>query len=643
MAESWQQRLKREAREMDAAVRSLLMRGLGDEALRDALEALSTRPRFQEFCWLWGPAVSTRNRALFRPFILNHFSSWPMDARAKGFNAWKKGETAEELHTWLEEADRRDDVEVFRKLYSWRLQQLVGPGKAEAQWRKDLLERLRKAQGRAALNTVLAKLDVRFYSLDEPTALAVYELCRSGARDFILDHLPRFWFVGRRGDPKLFWRKLMERVREAGDSELHLELYRRMTPQDLWRKDVLALCKSEKDAGRLVEELEKRHLEGSLLDPGVTATTFIELVEARGRDVVPYLLRHAHSVFPRWRFWGRRSNAKGLPELLELALRNGWLDVWSTLLRISATEQTWNAELRRLLEDRQSPEAEVRQRLLLLAGAGAEANFPGVSFAQVQPLEDPTAVALYERFPDLMRGPFRLHASAWWYMGYPQLTAKALARKDEPLIDYLASRAAIQELKFARQPGQWEQTIAALAAHYEALPEEDGTFARRASNALSMMPAYSIRDYDGLLRSNRLARLLFERSTNFYLSDERTVRDLLESPQIHVQALAFRVLGQDDARARSLAAENLDLLQATLLRPLHRRTRLMAFAALRNAAMADESAARRLLGRMKETLALPDKRYPKEQLVGLMGQVLHRWPSLRASAERPRVYGEAAP
>lgn len=642
MAESWQQRFERQVKEMATAVRAVLARGLEDEALRDALEELSTRPWFREFSWLWGPAVATRSRVLFRPFLLNHISSWSLNEKGKAFNAWKKGRTAEELQAWLEEADRRDDVEVFRKLYEWRLVQLLGWAKAEAQWRKDLLERARAAQGRAAFNTALAKLNLGDYRLDEPTALALYELNPVGARAFILAHPPDEW-IGKRSDPGRFWRKLLEHAWKAGDRELYFPLYRRMVPQDVWREEVIKLCQSVKDAALLDEELEARHPEGSQLDPGVTAATFLALAEARGRDVVPYLLRQARSVFPSWRFWGGRSEAKGLPQLLELAHRNGWLDVWATLLRISATAETWNAEVRKLVEDRQLPEAEVRHRLLLLAGAGSEMNFPGVSFAQVQPLEDPVAVALYERLPDLMRGPFRMHASPWWYVGYPKLAERVLAKKDEPLIDYLASRAAMQHLQHTRKQSQWPQTVEALAAHYEALPEKDGAFARRASNALSMMPAYAIHDYDGLLQHNRLTRLLFERSTDFYLADGRTVRDLLESPQIHVQALAFRVLGRDDARARTLAAENLDLLQATLLRPLHRRTRLMAFAALRNAAMANEETARRLLTRMKDALTLPDRRYPKEKLVGLIGQVLHRWPSLRTSAERPRVYGEATP
>lgn len=642
MAETPKQRFEREVRELDAAVREVLSRNLGDEALREALEALALKPWFREFSWLWAPELSERSRVLFRPFLLNQLALWSLDAKGKLFEPWKKPEMAAKLQPLLDEADRRDDVELFRKLYLWKLSQQAGWKKAEGQWRQELLSRARAAQGRAAFNTVLAKLDLSPYALDEPTALALYELNPGGARAFILGHIPSEWAF-KREDPKRYWRTLLERTREAKDGELSFPLYRRLVPLEVWTQDALALCQGVKDPAALIEELELRHPQGFYLDPKKMVATFLALAEARGRDVAPYLLKHARSVFPRWRFWGGRADAKGLPQLLELARSKGWLDVWATLLRTSATPETWNAEVRRLVADLQSSEADARHRLLLLAGVGTEYNGPGYSLAQVHPLEDAVAVALYERFPDLMRGPYRMHASAWWHQGYPKLTARVLKNQDEPLIDYLASRSALQLLSVARKQSEWQQTVDALSQYFEVLPEKDGTFARRASNALSMMPAYSVHDYDALLKSNRLTRLLFERSTDFYLSDGRAVRDMLESPQIHVQALAFRVLGRGDARARTLAAQNADLLQATLLRPLHRRTRMMAFAAVRNAALADEASARRLLTRMKETLSLPDRRYPKEQLVGLMAEVLHHWPSLRGPSERPRIYGEATP
>jgi hypothetical protein len=154
------------------------------------------------------------------------------------------------------------------------------------------------------------------------------------------------------------------------------------------------------------------------------------------------------------------------------------------------------------------------------------------------------------------------------------------------------------------------------------------------------MPAFAVWSYDDLLRANPLARLLFERSTLLYLSSASAVRDLLESPQIHVQLLAFRILGRDDPRAPGVAAQNADLLAATLLRPLHRRTRLLAFRALEKAAQHDEDSARLLLGRMRDALALPELHYPTEQLVGLVAKVLYRWPSLRGPGEIPVVYGE---
>jgi hypothetical protein len=214
----------------------------------------------------------------------------------------------------------------------------------------------------------------------------------------------------------------------------------------------------------------------------------------------------------------------------------------------------------------------------------------------------------------------------------------AIAAGDVELVDYLASRAGIQVVSSWGDSRGWKEALESLTMHFEAL--EDGEFVRRASNALSRMPAFAVWNYDELLRTNRLARLLFERSTALYLGDAKAVRDLLESPQIHVQMLAVRILGSDDARARAIAAQNADLLQATLFRPLQRRTRLMAFKALENATNVDEPTTRYLLGRMKEALALPEKRYPTEKLVGLIGKVLFRWPSLRAPGEVPRIYGE---
>jgi hypothetical protein len=158
---------------------------------------------------------------------------------------------------------------------------------------------------------------------------------------------------------------------------------------------------------------------------------------------------------------------------------------------------------------------------------------------------------------------------------------------------------------------------------------------------LSKVPAYSIYQYNPLIKQNRLARLLFERSAVSYLADPRSLADLVEGAEIHVMALAYRALGLNDPRAREQAAAHLPLLLGTLLRPMQRDTRTLAFGALANAANTIESA-RVILERAKDALHLPDARYPKERLLGLIGQLLHRWPELRGAKEQPVIYERQA-
>src|SRR5262249_36405708 len=156
-----------------------------------------------------------------------------------------------------------------------------------------------------------------------------------------------------------------------------------------------------------------------------------------------------------------------------------------------------------------------------------------------------------------------------WWDAYPRLAEAILEAGDVPLIDLLAGCFLFRTRHgfFRKLP----PLIDRLADHYESLLREDpAEFAWRAVGVLSAVPAYSAGNYAALVRSNRLARVLYERSATAHLHHPGLVRDLLEAPEIHVQALALRVLGQDDDRARALAADNLDLLLATPLRPLHR-------------------------------------------------------------------------
>ena len=605
--ESWRDRLRREASETHGAIRDALAI-TDDRALLARLESMTTLPQFATMTWLWGPAIAARDRVLFRPFILSQFSREAVDISGRAFQAWR-GETSVALQRWLDAADAADDIEVTKRLYSWKL------GNDQATWRTDVVARMTAATTPAARHIALAKIDSNELTVDATTALALWRLDRAAAQPFILRHLP--WGAERKG-----WQALLEVSRDV-DAKFHFELYRRLVEEAQWRADILALPPSP----TISAELEQRHPSQYWLD-GVAAT-FHALLVKHGEPAVAYVTRHADKVTQRYT-WRGKAEGKGLPELLALALQRGWLGLWATLLRTSASRELFDAEVGKLVAARQ------RARLEIIPGRGREFHGAGFSVASTHALTDATATALYARYPDLVRGPFRMHVEPGWSESFPQLAGAAIAAGDDELVDYFASRVGIQQVHNASH----QSAMQVLTAYFEQLPE--AAFVSRAANALSRMPAHAIWSYERLVASNALARLLFERSTPLFLADGAAVRDLLESPQIHVQILGFRVLAQRDPRAPAIAAAHVDLLAATLLRKLRGKTRLLAFAAIASAMRHDEATARTLLGKMRDACTLPERRYPKEQLVGLIGELLHRWPALRAPREQPRIYGAAS-
>ena len=598
MTEDWRTKLQRECGEVHAAIIAALAK-TSDEETRAGLEAAARMPQFGGMTWLWGPALAKRSRVLFRPFILSNFSRESITSDGRWADAWMLEPAG--MKAWLEAADAADDVDVVKRLLAWQFETSDG----DARWRAEVLRRATAATTPAARNLAIAKVDLSGRQLDGATALALWQLDRKVGQPLILAHLP--WRTELAA-----WAPLLAASRDV-DPTFHFDLYRRIVDEKRWRADLAALPVTPD----ISAELERRHPAQHWVD-GV-AEVFHALLEKHGAAAIPYVQRHADNVTVRFT-WRGTKEGKGLPDLLALAVARGWLPLWATLLRTAASATLFDKEIAALVE------AEDRERLALVPGRGPEVHTAAWSWARINPLTDATATALYEIYPDLLRGPFRGHVAQ---SNYPRLIAAALAAGDDELVDYFAARLAL----VGYHPGD---AVALLVRHFEALDER--AFVTRASGVLSRMAAHGIWSYPRLIEANALTRLLFERSTTLYLGDAAAIRDLLESPQIHVQLLAFRVLGSGDPRAPALAAANVDLLQATLLRKLHRKSRQLAFAALAAAASHDEATARGLLERMRDAMAMPDRRYDKEALVGLIGRTLHRWPALRTAREQPKVY-----
>jgi len=604
--------------DVERQVRGLLAGALDDASLRAALEELAlTEGGFPLLTWLWGPELWRRNRRFFRPFVLARFSSAGFVGKKWVNVTWK--ERAKVLEPWLAEADLADDVELFRRLHAWKLTRLQGGARDKAVC-AELRERFAKATSSPARRLVLEKF-AQWFSLDELTALALYQAEPREAGPFILRHLPSSLWTG--AEKRILWRSLFDAA--AADEDFRWKLYRRQVPLPQWLEDVRSLA-----AGvTLIGELNKRHPEGwnLALEDG-----FAWLLDRHGRTVFPYVLKQVAGTGRGW-FGGR------LKKLLEVAAKHDWPDLRAALLRACGTYIEFSDEVRSVLKSNLSEEV-VTERLLALCGVSREWNFPGFGMARVQTLTGRAALDLYERRPALVRGPFRLHLQfGAGNKNYRPLVERVVASSDpadEGFLDFLASRYVTHGLRWLTDTVPAE--IELLAGYYTGLRDkEPGVFSRRAANVLGQVPAYTLWNYDNLIRTNPFARLLFERSAKSLLDDPRALADLVEAPEIHVQAMAYRALGCDDDRARAIAQTHLSILQGTLLRPLHRKTRMLAFRALENAAGTPESAAI-LAARIRDAMAMPDRKYPKEELTGLLGRLLHRWPGLCTAAEQPTVY-----
>lgn len=640
-------------------IEQLLASQPDNKRLRDNLEGLVSSPSFPGLTWFWGPQLYARSRPLFRPLILNQFSDWLVDDAG----AWKKvrwTEHAVELEKWLDAARAARDVILIRKLQSWKFARQDGWGRDNARFSEALKLAYMSAPSPAARAIVLDEFD-DWFDLDEPVARELYQTDRA-ASPFILKHLPRYYWDEKKRE---MWDGLGGDARVKGDNKFYFALYRSLMPVERWSAEVTLLADGIPDASRLNEALEERHLSGYGIARG---PTILKLLEKRGRDIMPYVRTHLEDLVGGWQ-------GDPVTPVLNLASKNGWWDLWASAIRSARGNNHFNKAVETLLADATLDEATRIERLKALAGVSREWNWPGVGLAIVHELQDYQAVALYRRYPDLIRGPFRPNVTPRWWNGREGLLQAVLLSGDEEMIDVLASRYATRvgedrshnnNSKATTNFADWEKSLGndpvpaakpsstetskkkkekskgalqVLAEYYQAIRDrDDEAFARRAANVLTRIPAFSVYDFNSVLRGNPLSRLLFMRSRESYLAVPGAIRDLVEGSEINVQKLAYQILAQNDPRAQALAAQNLDILIGTLLRPILRKTRLPALEALANAARHSPETGERVLSRARDALRLPDKKYPKEELIALIAKVIAANPSLASAKEQPVVY-----
>src|SRR6185503_4305676 len=235
----------------------------------------------------------------------------------------------------------------------------------------DLQTRFQSAGSPSRRQTVLRKFDL-WFDLDEAAACGLYAVDPPAAGPYTLRRLRTGWLTG--APKRVLWTRLLHLADQRKDEDFRWKLYRRQIPIADWIKECLALCDRIRDSAELVRELEKRHPDGW----GVNlADGFFQLVRRRGRDLFPYVMRHLRQVWAGW--FGRGSYGK----MADYARDQGWWDLWSALIRVCSRLKEFRSEVLALLEDRNLPEENVVERLLMLAGVSREWNRAGFGLATV--------------------------------------------------------------------------------------------------------------------------------------------------------------------------------------------------------------------------------------------------------------------
>jgi hypothetical protein len=488
-------------------------------------------------------------------------------------------------------------------------------------WAAELLARFRSADGPLQREQVLRELD-RPLLLDEDSALELYRLQPDLASGFIRRHAPR----GRRADDaRLPWLRLMREALGQGDNELHFALYRAQVPPEQWARDTLELARRVANPERLCEELDRRHPQRWRADIGPHLHTLAQL---RGEHMLSYLEGHATDV------WSARRRA-GRAEMAELARRRGWWELWAQLTVLCTSAAEYDAQVMTLVQDQASPEAQVRQQLLQLAGAPAAAE--AVSGTD-RPLKDATLLALYQRFPHYVRGPFRGRLAPSVKQPRTALLRRAVEQHDDELIDLLASHLS------AYQPRSGDTALidaAQLAANYYAgLVLDDASHAARAVRILKRVPAGTVQSLRQIERTNPLARALFARVRSAAQSFPETVAELLAAPDRQVLSLGLDTLARAGARSAVVVDANVDVLLEVLARSVDRPAARRVLKVLR--AVGTQQSAERVLQRLRERLADTGAVDAREAFAALAGELLQRFPELRMQGEQPVVYRRRA-
>lgn len=562
-------------------LQALLRSAPDNGTLLRELHALAAEKGFRDLAPVWAPALYERDPHFFTSFLLRYLDG---------------GRHAAVIRALLPRAEAAEQDSLFQGLY----RKIVQPG----EWNRELLalarsdspdEQVRRAVHRRALPQL-------WITLEEKTALALY--CRNPSlfRDFIRDHARQDWsLAGGR------FRKLRDETARQGDMELHWALFRQFASEAEWQREVQRLLHEDLPPDQVVAELQRRHVNGIWT---FNPTHLIDILEKYGPAVLPYL----QGLLPAL----ARRDAR---RMLRVAERLGDEDLYWRIFFTVSDQRQWHQSLLALLA--RSLDDEELQREL------QRRTPPDAHFGWWQ-LDPEVAKALYLR----NRQRFRPFLERFILEPSLELVQLATQAGDEEFLDFLTFRALgyLTQLHYRAFPQEqnvvwgarpdpsarqlWEELSQVLVGRLERLhAEAPETYVRHAANALGRIAPYTLWSVGKQLEGNPVLAYLASRHRDAWRRSPRGMRELLESPNIHVQIIGLDMLadGGDDAAQR--VVENLPMLQALLLGRARKGTKRKVLACLEQAARQGPAFAEKMLPALENALDLRGRRAIPERIL----------------------------
>ena len=545
-----------------ARVAALLAADVDRGTLWRELEALAGEPDFDATADLWAPALYSRDPVFFEPFLLRHLHE----------------DDEPTIRALLPQIEAAGQAALFTGLY-----RKVAD---EDTWNNEVLVLAQEAESDDALERALAlrELGGDDDSLTEVVALALYRRNPARFAAYVRDHVHESW----RNEST--YPQLRAEARVRGDEVLYWALFRALADDDEWQASLRELLKDDVPPSAIVDELERRHIEqGWDLDGSALAP----FVERFGAAIMPYIQAHQSS-------FDDTSLAELLPGLKATEDEaEYWRDFW-----VVGSSAQWNQALEELL-GKPLDDTALRAALALRMPPPDQPE----RWKHAPKLFAKTAEALYTRSPAIAR-PF-----IETYSDEVSLRLFALAeqRRDDELLDYLTYRL-LQAMTFPlysafptpsqlrwQKPNQGaraklEEYSAVLTSRFDRLvAQSPAEYVRHAANVYSHFGRDDAWPFRRSLEHNPAHIYLFTRPRDAWLRSPEAMRELLESPNTHVQLIGLAMLNEGGSDAAQRAAENITLLRAVLLNTSRRSTKRLALAALERAARADAAVVAQVL------------------------------------------------